>query len=153
MVNMRARLKIADSIFDHNTAIDGQGGAVSIDTSTDVVLDRVHCEENRANHKLTKLGHGGCLSVTSDAEEGLPPRVVNGSPPAVIRDSVRRRRVRRTELRHDNDRVVCLGAKGSGAVYVSSAKVTLSTLSVKNTSCASTTMAPCVRGTLQTNKK
>ena len=156
VVNVRARLKIAGSFFNLNTAIDGQGGAVSIDTSTDVVLDRVHCEENRANHNLNKFGHGGCLSVTSNAEEGLPSSVLvnaltsRDDQAAQYGGAVYVGRSSTMTMTRSSVR----GAKGSSAVYLSSAKVTLSTLSVENTACASDDdgAVTCVASALKLNK-
>ena len=132
IVNVAARLRIADIIFLNNAATTGYGGGMSIDTSTDVTVSDVQCFGNSAMD-------GGCLSVTNLYEDDF---------------TARPSRLSVTHLTSVGDRVGAHGgalfisrsstvtlkdsliqnASGFGAVYVDAAnKITLSNVSILNT--------------------
>ena len=148
--NVRVRLRILSCLFDSNTAAGGEGGAISIDTSMDVLVDNVRCQNNRA----LKL-HGGCLSVTSDSDNGVPSNVAVRSLTSITDQSQRHGGAvfvgRSSEVTMTGSTIQ--RAEGSSAVYVSSAKATLSNVVVEDTKSSSDDdgAVMCVSSTLKLN--
>ena len=148
IANVRARLKLANLVFERNTAADN-GGALSIDTSTDVLITHMRCKHNHA------YKHGGCLSVTSDTKGGAPSSVIVNNLWSRFDKSERHggaMYVGRSSTVTMADSALERSI-GSGAIYVSSANVLLSTVAVRDTTCtAGSAAVMCVVSTLEMNQ-
>ena len=121
VINVRARLKFNHLIFQNNTALETYGGAMSIDTSTDVVMNNIRCIENYAKE------FGGCLSVTSNSDDGAPSSVEVSQLHSMKDVSDRRGGsvyIGRSSLLIMTNSTT-KDAMGAGAIYVSAAKVLL----------------------------
>jgi hypothetical protein len=122
IINVRARLKIFDVIFERNmaTGTKGDGGAMVIDTSTNVVVKNVKCNSNRASH------FGGCLSVTSKSvvvvDNFVSHNDVAGRHGGAVYIG------RSSSITMTNSTVQ--SASGSGAIYTSAAIVVLSKIAI-----------------------
>jgi hypothetical protein len=149
VINVRARLKLNHLIFQNNTALETYGGAMSIDTATDVVMNDIKCIGNRAKQ------FGGCVSVTSNSDDGAPSSGVVSQLHSMKDVSDRRGGsvyIGRSSLLTMTNSTT-KDATGAGAIYVSSAKVVLSQVLVLDSTCPIDSAAiMCVSSNLKVNE-